>query len=346
VNVAWVALDASDNDPVRFWRYVLSACQTFAPEVGAAARDLLQTAQEPPLEVLLTALINDLAQFSRRCVLVLEDYHLITAPPIHDAITFLLDHLPATLHLIMLTRSNPPLPLARLRARNEIVELRAADLRFTLAETRAFLQQTIPFPLPPDVVTRLAEQTEGSVAGLRLLALALRGREDQEGAEHYLATFSGSHRPILEYLVDDVFSAQPQPIQVFLLQTSILSRLTAPLCDAVTGRDDSASLLEQLERTNLFLVPLDDVGQWYRYHALFAEAMHQYARHRLGEDRLREAAHTASHWYELHGMLADAVEAALTAQAFGRAAILIERIIAPRLIQNEHYTLCEAPRHG
>ena len=288
---------------------------------------------------MLTTFINELTQLSSRGILVLEDYHDITARQVHETVTFLLDHLPATLHLIIITRSDPPLPLARLRARNELSELRAADLRFSLAETETFLQQAIQFPLSSGAITRLDARTEGWVAGLRLVALALQGRQEPQEVEQFLTTFAGSHRHILEYLAAEVLSAQSESLQEFLLQTSFLSRLTGSLCDAVTGRNDSAIILEQLERINLFLVPLDETQQWYRYHALFAEAMHHYARRRFGEACLRSLYDKAGRWYEQHGLLAEAVEATLSAQDLGRAAILIERIIELHRFNNELHTL-------
>lgn len=347
-SVAWVSLDASDNDPVRFWRYVLTACNTF-DDAGRTALRLLQGPPQPPYETLLTSLINEVAELpemsgserSRKRVLVLEDYHVISSQQVHDTLSFLLEYLPETLHLIMVTRSDPPLPLARLRARNELNELRAADLRFSLEEAETFLQQTIPFALAPRAIQRLTERTEGWVAGLHLVALALQRRSADNGIEHFLDTFTGSHRPILEYLVADVFDGQPEPIQTFLLETSMLSRLTGSLCDAVTGRDDSAMLLGQLEAANLFLESLDASGQWYRYHDLFAEAMQHYARQRFGEERLHELAYRASQWYEAQGMLPEAVEASLYAQDFVYAARLIERFVTPGLVQsrNEYHTL-------
>src|SRR6266446_5521699 len=346
--VAWVSLDAGDNDPVRFWRYVITACQVFDPAVGESTLALLHMSRRPSLESVLATFINELATFINelaqlvyRGVLVLEDYHVITAPQIHESVAFLLDHLPATLHLLMLTRSDPPLPLARLRAHGDLSELHAADLRFSLQETRAFLRQALPFPLPVEAITRLEARTEGWVAGLRLLALALQGRKDPQDLEHVLATFTGSHRHILEYLVADVLSSQPEPLQEFLLQTSVLSRLTGSLCDTVTGRNDSERVLEQLERANLFLIPLEGVGRWYRYHALFAEAMQHEARRRLGDDALRACQSRASSWYEHHGMLTEAAEAALEAQAFAQAAVLMEQIIRPHYVQelHEYHTL-------
>ena len=337
--VAWLSLDAGDNDPARFWRYVIAACQAFQAGIGKSALVLLHTPRRPSLETVLTTFINELAQLAHKCVLVLEDYHVITSSQIHETMAYLVDHLPATVHLLILTRSDPPLPLARLRAHGDLYELHAADLRFSLAETEIFLRQALPFPLSAGAITRLEARTEGWVTGLRLLALALQGREDTRDLEHMLGTFTGSHRHILEYLVADVLSSQPEQLQEFLLQTAFLNRLTGSLCDAVTDRNDSEHMLEQLERANLFLIPLDDTGQWYRYHALFAEAMQHEARRRLGEDYLRTLYDKASHWYEEHGLLAEAVEVALSARDFTRAAMLIERIVGPYSTINELHTL-------
>ena len=337
--VAWVSLDPGDNDPVRFWRYVLTACQAFDNEVSKSALALLSASPQPSLEGLLTSFINETAQLPNRVVLVLEDYHVITAAKIHETLSFLLDYLPTTLHLILITRSDPPLPLARLRAYNELNELRSVDLRFTLEECQDFLDQIIPYSLSPEEVTRLVERTEGWAAGLRLVVLALHGKKELPEIQDYLTTFTGSHRPILEYLVEDVFNAQAEPVQGFLLETSILPRLTQSLCNAVTGRKDSARLLEQLVRANLFLTPLDLIGRWYRYHDLFAEAMQHYARQRLGEARLRELGHKAIAWYEAKEMLADGIEASLNVQDYSRAADLIECMIAPGFVQNEYHTM-------
>ena len=338
---AWVALDAGDNDPVRFWRYVITACQTFDAAIGHSALALLHTAQQPAWETVLTLFINDVAQLSRQGVLVLEDYHVITAPQIHETVVFLLDHLPPRLHLIMTTRSDPPLPLARLRAQPDLTELRAADLRFSLAETHAFFQHALSRPLAPEMLARLDARTEGWVTGLRLVALTLQGRPEAAPLtmEHLLVTLTGSRGHIFAYFITEVLNAQPTSLQEFLLRTSVLSRLTGALCNAVTGRDDSEMILEHLERANMFLLPLDGAGQWYRYHALFAEAMQHEARRRLGAEQLRALSHRASRWYEEHGWLTEAVEAALAAQVFPRAAALIERSIAPELIQNEYHTL-------
>ncbi len=341
---AWVSLDAGENDPLRFWRYVLTALQAVDPEAGGLGLQRLEAVQGRSVEGMLTALINLLAAHPGRILLVLEDYHAITNPEIHAGITFLVENLPPPLHLALLTRSDPPLPLAYLRATSEINELRALDLRFSVDETREFLQQSVPSPLTPEQVEKLAARTEGWPAGLRLAALALQSRPDPGARAQFIETFTGSHRPILEYLAEDVLAAQPPSIQDFLLQTSFLPRLTGPLCDAVTGRSDGAETLGELERLNLFLEPLDGSGEWYRYHTLFAEAMQHTARLRLGEKRLDEIAEAASRWYEAHALrhhasLAEAVEAALFARAFERAAGLIERSLKPHLAGNEYHTL-------
>jgi LuxR family maltose regulon positive regulatory protein len=335
---AWVSLDPDDNDPVRFWRYVLTASRAFDAEISQPALDLLNYSPQPPFEDLLTGFINQAARLESRAVLVLDDYHVITAPPIHETLAFFLENLPPTLHVILVTRSDPPLPLARLRARNELNELRVEDLRFSLAETQAFIEHALPSTLSPEIVTRLAKRTEGWAAGLHLVMLALQRREGQVEIQQFLETFTGSLRPIQEYLVEEVFSVQTEVLQEFLLRTSILSRLTGSLCDAVTGRDDSSVLLTQLERANLFLMPLDSAGHWYRFHSLFAEALQHYAWQRLGEAQLLHFHHKASRWYEEHGLLPEAVEAALSSLDPSRAASLIQRII-PHMAWNEKHTL-------
>jgi LuxR family maltose regulon positive regulatory protein len=340
---AWVSLDEGDNDPVRFWRYVLTACQGFAAGVGAAALAQLHTPQPPNFEVLLTLLINDLAALPPANppgnILVLEDYHLITTPQLHVAMTLFLDHLPPTLHLVITTRRDPPLPLARLRARLEINELTVADLRFSSSETQTFLEQTLPLPLAPEAIARLHARTEGWVTGLRLATLALHHRLSPSEVKRFLETFAGSHRHILEYLLDEVLAAQSAAIQDFLLRTTFLDRLTASQSEAVTGRDDSALILEQLERANLFLIPLDSQATWYRYHMLFAEAMQHLAQQRLGAEERHALASRASLWYAEQGLLAEAVEMALAAAEFERAADLIAQLIEPRLVNNEYGTL-------
>lgn len=341
--IAWVSLDPDDNDPVRFWCYVVTACQAFQATLGQSALALFHTAQQPPLEAVLTLFLNELSQLPHKGILILEDYHVITSSQIHATVAFVLDHLPATLHLMMITRVDPPLPLARWRAHNDLNELHTADLRFSQQETLTFLQQIMPFPLSREIILHLDAHMEGWVTGLRLVALMLQGRMTQQEVdlEHILATFSGNHRHLLEYFVTEVFSAQPEPLQSFLLHTSVLPRLTGSLCDVVTGRNDSEQLLEAMEHTGLFLIPLEGDGRWYRYHPLFAEAMQHEARHRLGEKALRSCFSRASSWYEQHAMLTEAVEAALEAQTFAHAAVLLEQIIKPHYSQelHEYHTL-------
>jgi LuxR family transcriptional regulator, maltose regulon positive regulatory protein len=341
--VAWVSLDSSDNDPVRFWRYIMTACQVWQATPGQSALMLFHTAPQSPLEAVLTLFLNELSQLPRKGILVLEDYHVITTFQIHETLTFVLDHLPATLHLMIITRVDPPLPLPRWRAHNDLCELHTEDLRFSQEETQAFLQQTITFPLSREVIMHLDTHLEGWVAGLRLVALTLQGRMIQQEVEleQVLATFSGDHRHLLEYFVTEVLDAQPEPLQAFLLHTSVLHRLTGSLCDAVTGRNDSEQLLEAMERAGLFLIPLEGGGRWYRYHTLFAEAMQHEARRRLGDEAVRSCSNRASVWYEHHDMLIEAVEAALEAQAFARAAVLLEQIIKPHYAQEvyEYHTL-------
>ena len=339
--LAWVSLDTGDNDPVRFLSYVITACQAFQAGIGQSALAILYTSLQPPfeplpLEAVLTTLLNELAHCSHGGILILEDYHVITSPQVHETMTFVLDHLPTSLHLIIVTRRDPALPLARLRASNDLRELRATDLRFSQTETRSFLQLVTPFPFPEDAIGQLDARLDGWAAGLRLLALTLQGRTSRREIEHVLTTFAGSHQSLQDYFVTEVLHAQSEPLQCFLLKTSVLSRFTSALCDAVTGSSDSALLLETLERGGLFLEPLDDGEQWYRYHALFAESMRAEAHRRLGENQLCALSRLSSRWYEQHSFLGEAVEAALRAGDGERAAGLIERLTDGQSFQEVH----------
>jgi LuxR family transcriptional regulator, maltose regulon positive regulatory protein len=344
--VAWLSLDESDNDPIRFWRYVMMTCQTFQTTISQSALALLSSTSPRPfepraLEAPLTRFLNELSSLPHRGILVLEDYHVITSLQIHETLTFVLDHLPPTLHLVLITRADPPLPLARWRAHRDLCELHAADLRFSQEEMVTFLQQAIPFALSREVLMHLDAQMEGWVTGLHLVALTLQGRRTQLEVEHMLATFSGNHRYIVEFFATEVLSIQREPLQTFLLQTSILSLLTGSLCNAVTGGNDSEQFLEEVARTNLFLLPLDGTEQWYRYHPLWAGALQHEARLRLGTDALCECFGRASVWYEQHSMFVEAVEAALQAQAFAQAAVLMEQHIGTQQFHElqEHQTL-------
>ena len=319
-SVAWVSLDEGDNHPATFWTYLVAALQTVVPEVGASARALLQAARPGPITTVLTTLINDLAATDGDVVLVLDDYHVIDAPEIQEGMAFLLDHLPPQLHLVVACRADPPLPLARLRARGELIEVRAADLRFTPEEAFRYLNGVMGLSLTARDVSALEGRTEGWIAALQLAALSIQGRDD---ATDFIAGFAGDSRYIVDYLVEEVLARQPDQIQRFLLQTSVLDRLSGPLCDAVNGQDGGKAMLEALDRENLFLVPLDDRRRWYRYHHLFAEVL----RARLLDEQpdLLPALHRrASDWYEQNGERAVAIDHALAAEDFGRAAELVE----------------------
>lgn len=324
---AWVSLDPGDDDPAHFWTYVITACRTFDPGLGKPALAALRSSRLPSLDALVVSLLNDLAAAPTAGILVLEDYHAISSPQVHAGVAYLIDRLPATLHLVLITRAEPPLSLGRLRAHNQVSEIGAADLQFTPEETRAFLEQVVQVPLKPETAARLDARIEGWAAGLRLAALALDGQHDPAAIERFLGSFSGGHRHVTEYLAGEVLDAQPEPLQEFLLRTSILDRLAGGLCDALTGRSDGAGTLELLERAGLFVLPLgDDAGEtWYRYHALFAEAMRKVARERFGEEELRALYLRASAWHEEHGRLDQAIEAALAAQGYPHAAALIEQ---------------------
>ena len=313
LKIAWLSLDESDNAPSRFLAYLLSALNHADPALGAEAPGDQPTAT-------LTTLINEVSRGSHHFLLVLDDFQFIEDPTILGALGFLLDHLPPALHLVLISRSDPLLPVARLRAGGELTELRAADLRFTPDEAAAFLNQMMHLDLSPADVAALEARTEGWIAGLQLAALSLRERTDVSG---FIQGFTGSNRFVIDYLVEEVLQRQPAPIRDFLLNTAILDRLSGPLCDAVTGLTGSGDILASLERDNLFVVPLDDRHRWYRYHHLFADVL----RARLadaGPARPARLNTLASEWHENNGLLEDAVTHALAAADFDRAARLIE----------------------
>jgi LuxR family maltose regulon positive regulatory protein len=318
--VAWLSLDKGDNDPTRFLTYLVAALQTVVPKLGAGVLAVLQSPQPPPAEAILTALLNEITAIADKFVLVLDDYHVVDSPPVDHALAFVLEHLPPQLHLVIATREDPPLPLARLRAQGHLSELRAADLRFTPAEAAEFLGGVMNLDLSADEVARLETRTEGWIAGLQLAALSMQGRKDTAA---FIRAFTGSHRFVLDYLVEEVLQRQPEQVRSFLLHTAVLDRLSAPLCDAVTGTGDSKGMLESLERTNLFVVPLDDERHWYRYHHLFAEVLQ--ARLVVEKpDQLFNLHRRASAWYEQNGLPSAAIRHAFAAEDFARAAGLVE----------------------
>jgi LuxR family transcriptional regulator, maltose regulon positive regulatory protein len=332
---AWLSLDAGENDPTRFLLYLVAALQTVAPTIGEGILRVLQSPQPPPIDAILTALLNDITTLPDPFLLVLDDYHVIDAQPIDQALTFLVEHLPPQLHLVIATREDPPLPLARFRARGQSTELRATDLRFTATEAAAFLTEVMGLDLSADDIAALDARTEGWIAGLQLAALSMQGRSDTAG---FIQAFTGSHRFVLDYLVEEVLQHQPERVRCFLSQTALLDRLTGPLCDAVTGQEDDSGTLEALERGNLFVIPLDDTRQWYRYHHLFAEVLQ--ARLREEQPEQVPALHRrASAWYEQNGLRSDAIRHALIAEDFGRAAGLVELETRAMLTTRQDETL-------
>ena len=324
-HISWLALDAGDADPIHFLRYLITALQKLEPTIGASILPLLHSAQPPPLEPLLPVLANDLSHAPEGSVLVLDDYHAVDSPAVHHILDFLLAHLPPHLHLVMVTRVDPPLPLARLRARGQLVELRAADLRFTEQEAAAFLHEVMGLQLSTTDIEAIEARTEGWIAGLQLAALSLQNLSGEQ-VSAFIHSFTGSHRFVVDYLVDEVLASQPAQIQHFLLHTSILDRFCAPLCDTVLGTLDLSSqrLLEKLERDNLFLVALDEARRWYRYHHLFAQVLQERLLDSASTEQVAALHQRAASWFEQQGLIADAVHHALAAHDWDGAARLIE----------------------
>ncbi len=322
--IAWFSIDEGDNDPTRFLTYLIAALNRIEggkTAVGEGSLGMLQSPQPPSAELILTQLINEIADLPDKIILVLDDYHLIDTQPIQDALNFLLENLPPQLHLVVATREDPPLPLPRFRARDQITELRAADLRFNPTEAAEFLNQVMGLDLSDQNINALESRTEGWIAGLQLAAISMQGHADAAG---FIKSFTGSHRLVLDYLIEEVLDRQSARVQSFLLQTSILDRLKSDLCDAVTGRDDSQQTLEYLDQANLFIVPLDDERQWYRYHHLFAGLLHQ----RLEQTQSEQVSilqSRASEWFQINGLPDEAIVHALRARNFGRAAVLLDR---------------------
>jgi LuxR family maltose regulon positive regulatory protein len=354
VKVAWVSLDDGDNDPARFSAYLGAALQQADEGIGQVDGDAFELAGSFLQESHLVHLINQVAVLPQTLVLVLDDYHLITSQVIHDAVTFLLDRLPENLRLVLATRADPPLPLPRMRARGHLTELRQSDLRFTAEEAAAFLNNVMGLDLSAKDVTALETRTEGWIAGLQMAALSLQGHSSYATARsEFIQAFTGSHRFILDYLVEEVLEHQPPALQEFLLKTSILERLSGPLCDSILGEQegdglerwdelqppsspipDSQSLLEHLEAVNLFIVPLDNERRWYRYHRLFADLLQQRLQ-RSQPDSLPALHRRASAWHEQQGLMAAAIDHALAAQDLERAVALIEDNVQATLMRSE-----------
>jgi LuxR family maltose regulon positive regulatory protein len=341
---SWLSLDEGDNDPARFWTYVVAALQTTQEGLGQATLDLLRAPQPPPLPALLTPLLNELAALPDRLTLILDDYHLISAPQIHEGVGFLLDGLPPNAHLVIATRADPPLPIFRLRARGQLTELRTDDLRFTPDEAATFLNSMMGLDLRPADVAALEARTEGWIVGLQLAALSLQGRAD---AREFISAFTGSHHYVLEYLTEEVVRCQSEPLRRFLMQTSILERLCGPLCDALRfdegqtpgGEQDGEAVLADLQQRNLFIVPLDDERRWYRYHHLFADLLGNLLRKEFPPEQIHELHRRASRWYEQHSSPDDAVRHALAARDYERAASLIEQAARTTMLHGRLNTL-------
>jgi LuxR family maltose regulon positive regulatory protein len=361
VRVAWVSLDEDDNDPVRFLAYLVAALQTIWPGIGEGVLGTFQASQPSPVRSVLPALINEITVASNPFVVVLDDYHVIKTQSIHDAVAFLVEHLPPQMHLVIATRSDPPLPITRMRGRGQVTELRQSDLRFTLDEVAEFLNYVLSLDLVPGDVAALASRTEGWIAGLQMAGVSLQAQADVTA---FIQTFTGSDRYILDYLVEEVLQSQPEAVQTFLLQTSILDRLSGPLCDAVVGEigdwglemtsnlqspapnpqspisnSQSQAVLEHLDSSNLFIVPLDNERCWYRYHHLFADLLRQRLRQQVGPQAMACLHQRASAWYERHDLVSEAIEHAVSAEDFERAAYLIERAAETVLMRGEFASL-------
>ncbi len=333
--LAWFSLDGDDNDPTRFLTYLIAALATLKPGLGETTLALLHSPRPPPPQAVLTGLINDLEAFDAPFALILDDYHVITAQPVHEALAFILDHLPPQMRLVILTRADPPLPLSRLRGRNQLTEIRAADLRFTREEAEMFLNRAMGLALSADDVQALESRTEGWIAGLQLAALSMEGREDPS---HFIRTLVGSHRYIVDYLADEVLNHQSDLVRSFLLKTSIVHRLTGTLCDSLTELTHGQATLESLDQGSLFVVPLDDQRRWYRYHNLFADALRNRL-HLLHPEWVPGLHRRAAEWFERQGLVSDAISHAVAGEDKARATRLVEENALSMVMRRELVTL-------
>ncbi len=338
--LAWLSLDVEDNDPPRFYQYLVACLGAILPGVVQDVLPLLKSPEPPPYEAILTPLANALAENKQNFVLAIDDYHVIETSAIHAALTFLIDHLPPHMHLAILSRTDPPLPLARLRARNHIIEIREADLRFTPGEVSAFLNEGMGLSLSAEDLAALEMRTEGWIAGLQLAALSMQGCKDIHG---FVSAFTGSHHYVMDYLAEEVLKLQPKKVSAFLLQTSVLDRMCGSLCEAIVEADtagpiDGQDTLEALEEMNLFVIPLDDERRWYRYHHLFSDVLSKRLEHQFPH-MLPELHRRASQWYEQNGFMAEAIQQAIVAGDQDRAAQLIEHNGCFLLISGEVATL-------
>lgn len=332
--VAWLTLELSENDPARFLTYLLAALQRLSPQLGRSVQAMLQPPQRQPQDTILTALINELTAYEGLLTIALDDYHVIQSKPNHEALNFLLGHLPANIHLVVISREDPPLPMHRLRARRQMLDIRQADLSFSVEEVIDFFRTSTDFEISPDQAELLTHRTEGWITGLQLAALSIKTVADQDA---FIRSFTGSNRYILDYLFEEVFETQSEETKTFLLKTSILNRLCSELTNKITGRSDGQAVLERLEHANFFVVPLDQSREWYRYHRLFGDLL----RHRLERTSLEvEALHEhASRWHAEHGNLEEAIEHALDGKHWELAGELIGEASDGALRRGEVLTL-------
>jgi len=340
MQVAWLSLDESDNQPSVFWHYFVAALQRVQPNLGETAQAMLNSPDSPAIEAILATLVNELAALGDPLLLVLDDYHILQSPEIHHGLRFFIDHQPANFHLMVLTREDPPLDLARRRARHQMVEIRAADLRFNVDEAAMFLKNTMGLSLLPEQITTLEHRTEGWIVGLQMAGLSLQGRDPQD----FFRSFKGDDRYIADYLAEEVLQRQPEPVRTFLLKTSILERMCASLCEALTGKMDDEKeggfqpILDYLDRANLFIVPLDNRREWYRYHHLFAEFLRQYMIRVLPADEIASLHRFAAAWFEAHGDIQPAIRHARQIPDTKRVAQLLQRNV------EEFFAKGELPR--
>jgi len=338
--IGWLSLDEDDNDPTRFLTYLITALNRIPgleTEIGASALQMFQAPQPPPPQTILTAVINEIAMISNKIVLVIDDYHLIDSQAVHDALVFLLENFPPQLHLVITTREDPPLQISRLRTRGELNEFRAVHLRFSTAEIDEFLNQIMGLGLSTQDIAALEKRTEGWIAGVQLAAISMQGRTD---ISNFIQSFTGSHHFVIDYLVEEVLEHQPEHIRDFLLQTSILNRLTSSLCDAVTGQENGQATLEALEHSNLFIIRLDGERQWYRYHHLFSDSLHQRLKSNH-EFNIRDLHIRARDWFSKHGMEREALQQSLLAKDFEEAAKLINRLAMEVVQKGEYRTVSD-----
>lgn len=330
--VAWLTLDNGDNDPVRFWRYVDAALQTADRSLGENFRPALSSAQPPAMEQIIVGLLNDIAALNRKLILVIEDYHVIENAEVHAGMNFLLDHIPPEMHVIITTRSDPPLRLGLRRGRGQISEIRSADLRFTSDETSTFINNIMQLALTDEDIHSLAQRTEGWIAGLQLAALSLQQQDDKHA---FVTAFAGDDRYVMDYLLEEVLQCQPTEIQAFLLKTSLLERLSGSLCAAISGQADSQAILDHLEQANLFVTSLDNRRYWYRYHPLFAELLRHRLRRTISAQQCTELVHRACDWYAGQGLIVEAISQAFAAPEYMLATQLLEQYVVKIFFSSE-----------